>query len=155
MGATPRSVLLVPMSTAIPTTTMAYGAPTMAPQQMYLDEKTITQQKTDAVTALANQDSEQANMLKHQYDAQVAQLEAECTRNTQMATAQFQQSFMQSKMQLEMQYKEQTMELDSAKMQREMAISQQAAQMTAQAQQMSLQQEMQKKMMSLYTAQTK
>merc|ERR1711881_690569 len=97
---------------------------------MGMDEKVIATQKQDATSALVNH-------------AQVQMLEAECTRNTQMATAQFQQTLMQSKMQLEMQYKEQTMQLDSAKMQREMAISQQAAQMTAQAQQTTLQMEMQ------------
>merc|ERR1712093_631128 len=150
MGATPRSVLLVPMSTAVPTTTMAYGAPTMAPQQMYLDEKVITQQKTDAVNALANQSTTQSTMLKHQYDAQVAQLEAECARNTQLATAQFQQTLMQSKMALEMQFKEETMQLDMAKQQREFAITQQAATMTAAAQAQKLQTDMQQKMMSMY-----
>ena len=41
-------------------------APTMAPQQMYLDEKTILTQKTDATSALVNQAQTQASMLKHQ-----------------------------------------------------------------------------------------
>ena len=42
-------------------------APTaMAPQQMYLDEKTIATQKQDATSALVNQATVQANMLKHQ-----------------------------------------------------------------------------------------
>merc|ERR1712139_9400 len=133
---------------------MSYGAPQMsyvpqAPQQMYLDEKVIATQKQDAVSALVNQATVQANMLKHQYDAQVAQLEAECTRNTQLATAQFQQQLMRSKMALEMQFKEQTMQLDMAKQQREFAITQQAATMTAAAQAQKLQTDMQQKMMSL------
>merc|ERR1712225_147662 len=92
--------------------------------------------------------------LKHQYDAQVQLLEAECSRNTQMATAQFQQSLMQSKLALEMQFKEQTMQLGMQKQSREMAITQQAAAMTAQAQQQKLQTDMQQKMMSLYQGAT-
>merc|ERR1719253_1115460 len=116
------------------------------PQQMMFDEKTIATQKLDATTALATQ----ATMLKHQYDAQIAQLEAECTRNTQLATSQFQQTMMQSKMALEMEFKEQTMQLDMAKQQREFAITQQAATMTAAAQHQKLQTDMQQKMMSMY-----
>merc|ERR550537_786404 len=89
-------------------------------------------------------------MLKHQYDAQVAMLEAECTRNIEMATQQFKQQYLQQSMMLEQTYKQQTMELDMAKQQREMAITQQAAAMTAQAQQYTLQMDMQKKMAGLY-----
>merc|ERR1719181_935845 len=44
---------------------------------MYLDEKVIATQKTDATTALVNQAQTQASMLKHQYDAQIQMLEAD------------------------------------------------------------------------------
>merc|ERR1719377_378164 len=113
---------------------MASYVPQAMPQQPFMDVNVIKQQQTDATQALTSQ----------------AGLQAECDRNTQMATAQFQQQLAQSKMQLEQQYKQQTMELDMARQQREMAITQQASMMTAQAQQQKLQMEMQQKMAGMY-----
>merc|ERR1719506_1881141 len=93
--------------------------PTHSP---YMDASTITKQESEATTALNGQADMQLKMISHQYGTQKEMLEAECTRNIEMA-----------------------------KQQLEMAISQQAAQMQAQASQMSMQMEIQKKMASLYS----
>ena len=67
------------------------------------------------------------------YSHQTDMLKAECERNIQMATAQFQQQRDQAIMALDQQQKQQEMELNMAKQQRTMAISQQAASMQSQA----------------------
>merc|ERR1719478_1870746 len=121
-----------------------YGSP-------YLDTGVIDQQKLDATNALKNQHKLQADMLEHQYNAQKAVLKAECDRNVEIATQQFNQQRLQQEMALEQQYKNQTMQLDMAKQERDLMITSQAAQMTATAQQHKLQIDMQNKMANLYS----